>query len=43
MAKGSHNGESFYCKLDYVGPGIVERNTPRNVRINVFASGVSPK
>ena len=43
MAKGSHNGENFYCKLDYVGPSLVERNTPRNVRINVFASGVSLK
>jgi hypothetical protein len=29
--------------LDYVGSSIIERNTPRTVRINVFASGVSPK
>ena len=43
IAKGSHNGESFYCRLQYVGPSIVERNTPRTVRINVLASGVSTK
>jgi hypothetical protein len=43
VAAGSDNGENFYCKLDYVGSPIVERNTPRTVRINVFASGVSTR